>query len=157
MDQIIFPLISLGKGWWNRLIQQCQAMASGDWSICHGRSQQAPRRKQVWYEQQESSQIHCCKGISSLYMIWRQEFADGLGISFLETLAKNATNVEQAFLTMARQIKVLPQFLHAVVFRLTTFFQERMGTTTITPGAGQKAGVDIKKGQNIQQSSSGCC
>lgn len=35
-----------------------------------------------------------------------QEFADSLGIPFLETSAKNATNVEQAFLTMARQIKV---------------------------------------------------
>jgi Ras-related protein Rab-1A len=37
-----------------------------------------------------------------------KEFADGLGIPFLETSAKNATNVEQAFLTMARQIKVPP-------------------------------------------------
>lgn len=34
-----------------------------------------------------------------------KEFADGLNIPFLETSAKNATNVEQAFLTMARQIK----------------------------------------------------
>ncbi len=34
-----------------------------------------------------------------------QEFADQLAIPFLETSAKNATNVEQAFLTMAKQIK----------------------------------------------------
>jgi len=34
-----------------------------------------------------------------------KEFADGLGIPFLETSAKNATNVEQAFTTMASQIK----------------------------------------------------
>jgi len=34
-----------------------------------------------------------------------KEFADGLGIPFLETSAKNATNVEQAFMTMAREIK----------------------------------------------------
>lgn len=34
-----------------------------------------------------------------------QEFADQLNIPFLETSAKNATNVEQAFLTMAKQIK----------------------------------------------------
>ena len=33
------------------------------------------------------------------------EFATQLGIPFLETSAKNATNVEQAFLTMAKQIK----------------------------------------------------
>lgn len=34
-----------------------------------------------------------------------KELADSLGIPFLETSAKNATNVEQAFLTMAAQIK----------------------------------------------------
>lgn len=34
-----------------------------------------------------------------------KEFADQLTIPFLETSAKNATNVEQAFLTMAKQIK----------------------------------------------------
>jgi hypothetical protein len=34
-----------------------------------------------------------------------QEFAEQLGITFLETSAKNATNVEQAFLLMAKQIK----------------------------------------------------
>jgi Ras-related protein Rab-1A len=34
-----------------------------------------------------------------------KEFADSLDIPFLETSAKNATNVEQAFLTMAAEIK----------------------------------------------------
>jgi len=34
-----------------------------------------------------------------------KEFADNLGIEFLETSAKNADNVEQAFMTMAAQIK----------------------------------------------------
>jgi 50S ribosomal subunit-associated GTPase HflX len=34
-----------------------------------------------------------------------KEFADSLGIEFLETSAKNATNVEKAFMTMAAQIK----------------------------------------------------
>lgn len=33
-----------------------------------------------------------------------QAYADNLGISFLETSAKNSTNVEAAFLTMARQL-----------------------------------------------------
>ena len=32
-------------------------------------------------------------------------FADEIGIPFLETSAKNATNVEQAFMTMAGEIK----------------------------------------------------
>jgi len=35
-----------------------------------------------------------------------KEFADSLQIPFLETSAKNSTNVEEAFLTMARQIKM---------------------------------------------------
>ncbi|MEQ2166717.1 hypothetical protein GOODEAATRI_031114, partial [Goodea atripinnis] len=34
-----------------------------------------------------------------------KEFADNLGIPFLETSAKSATNVEQAFMTMAAEIK----------------------------------------------------
>jgi Ras-related protein Rab-1A len=34
-----------------------------------------------------------------------KEFADSLGIEFLETSAKTSQNVEQAFLTMASQIK----------------------------------------------------
>uniref|UniRef100_A0A8C8JTS7 Uncharacterized protein n=1 Tax=Oncorhynchus tshawytscha TaxID=74940 RepID=A0A8C8JTS7_ONCTS len=34
-----------------------------------------------------------------------EEFADSLGILFLETSAKSATNVEQAFMTMAAEIK----------------------------------------------------
>ena len=34
-----------------------------------------------------------------------QEYADQLGIPCLETSAKNATNVEQAFMTMAAEIK----------------------------------------------------
>uniref|UniRef100_A0A0K8RFM5 Putative gtpase rab1/ypt1 small g protein superfamily n=1 Tax=Ixodes ricinus TaxID=34613 RepID=A0A0K8RFM5_IXORI len=34
-----------------------------------------------------------------------KEFADHLNIPFLETSAKNATNVEQAFMTMAAEIK----------------------------------------------------
>lgn len=37
--------------------------------------------------------------------IFSQEFADQLQIPFLETSAKNATNVEQAFMTMATEIK----------------------------------------------------
>lgn len=34
-----------------------------------------------------------------------QDFADQLCIPFLETSAKNATNVEQAFIKMASEIK----------------------------------------------------
>lgn len=60
-----------------------------------------------------------------------------MGIPFLETSAKSSTNVEQAFLTMARQIK------------------ERMGGSGES-GTGDKASVNLR-GQNISQGSSGCC
>jgi hypothetical protein len=49
-----------------------------------------------------------------------QAFADEIGIPFLETSAKNATNVEQAFMTMAAEIKnrcvndALPYTSHAL-------------------------------------------
>lgn len=35
-----------------------------------------------------------------------KEFADSLGIEFVETSAKNSTNVEKAFMMMAQQIKM---------------------------------------------------
>ena len=60
-----------------------------------------------------------------------QEFADSLGIPFLETSAKSASNVEQAFLTMARQIK------------------ERMGTATVN----NKPTVQVGQGQGVQSGS----
>lgn len=34
-----------------------------------------------------------------------QEFADTMGIPYLETSAKTATNVEQAFMTMTAEMK----------------------------------------------------
>jgi Ras-related protein Rab-1A len=65
-----------------------------------------------------------------------KEFADSLGIEFLETSAKTSTNVEQAFLTMASQIKA------------------RMKTqpTAAQPG---KPGVSLRS-QAVKQNS-GCC
>ncbi|XP_065737397.1 ras-related protein Rab-1B isoform X2 [Phocoena phocoena] len=64
------------------------------------------------------------------------EFADSLGIPFLETSAKNATNVEQAFLTMAAEIK------------------RRMG-----PGAapgGERPNLKIDS-TPVKQAGGGCC
>ncbi|XP_022447104.1 ras-related protein Rab-1B isoform X2 [Neophocaena asiaeorientalis asiaeorientalis] len=65
-----------------------------------------------------------------------KEFADSLGIPFLETSAKNATNVEQAFLTMAAEIK------------------RRMG-----PGAapgGERPNLKIDS-TPVKQAGGGCC
>ncbi|XP_049267231.1 ras-related protein Rab-1A-like [Rhipicephalus sanguineus] len=67
-----------------------------------------------------------------------KEFADQLGIPFLETSAKNATNVEQAFMTMAAEIK------------------NRMGPPTTE--ANLRAGDGkINPGTPVQPRSSGCC
>ena len=67
-------------------------------------------------------------------MTWK-ELADHLGIPFLETSAKNATNVEQAFMTMAAEIK------------------NRMQTVPTTPGIAGGHKLDIKP----PQPKSGCC
>ncbi|KMT01694.1 hypothetical protein BVRB_9g211500 [Beta vulgaris subsp. vulgaris] len=63
-------------------------------------------------------------------------YADEIGIPFLETSAKDATNVEQAFLTMTEDIK------------------KRMATQ---PGAGGDKPSTVQiRGQPVNQSSS-CC
>lgn len=90
----------------------------------------------MWFDIQEGCQLPKCKGKKYSRQIWlllmhqffpvdincplllisnSKEFADSLGIPFLETSAKNATNVEQAFMTMASEIKarVGPQYSEA--------------------------------------------
>jgi Ras-related protein Rab-1A len=66
-----------------------------------------------------------------------QEYADQLGIPFLETSAKNATNVEQAFMTMAAEIK------------------NRVGPPS--SAADQASKVKIDQGRPIETTKSGCC
>eukprot|EP01114_Cavostelium_apophysatum_P021261 TRINITY_DN736_c0_g1_i1.p1 TRINITY_DN736_c0_g1~~TRINITY_DN736_c0_g1_i1.p1 ORF type:complete len:205 (+),score=47.51 TRINITY_DN736_c0_g1_i1:157-771(+) len=68
-----------------------------------------------------------------------KEFADKLGVPFLETSAKNATNVEQAFITMATDIK------------------NRMDATGGASAAQPKTQNHIKPGKQIQNQESGCC
>lgn len=68
-----------------------------------------------------------------------KEFADGLSIPLLETSAKDATNVEQAFLTMAKQIK------------------DRMGSS-MQQQQQNKSTVRVGQGAAVQpQQSGGCC
>ena len=66
-----------------------------------------------------------------------KEFADNLGIEFLETSAKNATNVEQAFMTMAAQIK------------------NRMANAPVAPG--NKPNVNVGRAAPVGGSKGGCC
>jgi len=65
-------------------------------------------------------------------------FADELTIPFLETSAKNATNVEQAFLTMAAQIKNKMQ-------------------SQPPPAARSKTNISEMKSKPINEKSGGCC
>lgn len=66
-----------------------------------------------------------------------KEYADQLGIPFLETSAKNATNVEQAFMTMAAEIK------------------NRMGPVTAT--SENKSSMNIHNSTPISPNRGGCC
>eukprot|EP00002_Diphylleia_rotans_P002540 TRINITY_DN1159_c0_g2_i3.p1 TRINITY_DN1159_c0_g2~~TRINITY_DN1159_c0_g2_i3.p1 ORF type:complete len:202 (+),score=50.10 TRINITY_DN1159_c0_g2_i3:77-682(+) len=65
-----------------------------------------------------------------------KEFADSMGIPFLETSAKNSTNVEQAFMTMAADIK------------------KRVASTTVKPTTNGNVGL-TGGAQPVKQSS--CC
>eukprot|EP00056_Hartaetosiga_gracilis_P019803 m.16057 g.16057 ORF g.16057 m.16057 type:complete len:204 (-) comp7947_c0_seq1:284-895(-) len=67
-----------------------------------------------------------------------KEFADSIGIPFLETSAKNATNVEQAFTTMAAEIK------------------QRTGPSAVDNSTKNKLVVDPTKSK-AQEKSGGCC
>lgn len=65
-----------------------------------------------------------------------KEFADSLGVPFLETSAKNATNVEQAFMTMAAEIK------------------KRMGPGAASGGERPNLKIDSTP---VKSASGGCC
>ena len=80
-----------------------------------------------------------------LWVTWRldrffksfnQEFGDQHGFPFLETSAKNSTNVEQAFMTMAAEIK------------------NRMGPM---PATSEKTSVNINSSTPVKPSGGGCC
>jgi len=66
-----------------------------------------------------------------------KEYADSLAIPFLETSAKNATNVEQAFMTMAAEIK------------------NRVGPPA--PADGAKNKVTINSTEVPPKAGGGCC
>ncbi|KAH8346717.1 hypothetical protein KR084_008528 [Drosophila pseudotakahashii] len=65
------------------------------------------------------------------------EYAAQLGIPFLETSAKSATNVEQAFMTMAAEIK------------------NRVGPPSSATDNASK--VKIDQGRPVENTKSGCC
>lgn len=64
------------------------------------------------------------------------DYANQLGIPFLETSAKNATNVEQAFMTMAAEIK------------------NRVGPPSSTAGATPSVNINSKP---VENNKTGCC
>lgn len=66
-----------------------------------------------------------------------KEFADSMGIPFIETSAKQSTNVQEAFLAMAAQIK------------------ERLGGSG--DGVRDKTGVNLGNGQKVNAGSANSC
>lgn len=67
-----------------------------------------------------------------------KEFADSMGIPFIETSAKQSTNVQEAFLAMAAQIK------------------ERLGGSG-DGGNRDKTGVSLGDGQKLNAGGSNSC
>jgi len=67
-----------------------------------------------------------------------KEYAEQLGIPFLETSAKNATNVEQAFMTMAAEI------------------MQRVGPPS-SQSQDAQARVKIDQGRPVDTGNKGCC
>ena len=67
-----------------------------------------------------------------------KELADSLNIEFLETSAKNSTNVEKAFMAMSANIK------------------QRLKSQPVAEGKG-KGGAKLTPGQSLNKGSSGCC
>jgi len=68
-----------------------------------------------------------------------KEFAEQLDMPFLETSAKNATNVEQAFLTMAAEIK------------------NRMGPSAQASNTAGGQTIGVGQTTPVGQNKSGCC
>lgn len=66
-----------------------------------------------------------------------KEFADSMGIQFIETSAKQATNVPEAFFAMASQIK------------------ERLGSSG--EALKDKGNLNIGSGQKLGSESNSCC
>jgi Ras-related protein Rab-1A len=64
-----------------------------------------------------------------------KEFADSLGIEFVETSAKNSTNVEKAFMAMSAQIK----------------------SKMKAQPANEKKNQKLSPGASVGQSKGGCC
>lgn len=62
-----------------------------------------------------------------------------MGIPFLEASAKNATNVEAAFLTMAKQIK------------------DKVGSSQLSASSAGTKKVSLAPGAKVQQPSGFCC
>ena len=80
----------------------------------------------------------CLCVCDSFHIFVPKEFADQLQIPFLETSAKNATNVEQAFMTMASEIK-------------------KTHGTDPTPGGTGTSSVKITHSQPVNKPGGGGC
>ena len=77
------------------------------------------------------------------YVIFNQDFADSLGLSFIETSAKSSSNVEKAFIHMTSQIK--ERYIVQSTLKYTT--------TNITNSSIYLNGQSITSQQNMK----GCC
>lgn len=77
-----------------------------------------------------------------------QKFADELGIPFLETSAKNASNVEEAFLTMAQEL---------IRIREAKAGATASGATGGKAGSGETVSVSGKNAEKKAAGAKNCC
>eukprot|EP00798_Chlamydomonas_sp_ICE-L_P029178 gene29178-32401_t len=88
----------------------------------------------------------------------KKALADEIGIPFLETSAKNSTNVEQAFMTMAAEIKNRWAAICSVAFMTTAAkIKNRMASQPTAARPGQGGTVIPGAGKPVDANKSSCC
>ena len=83
-----------------------------------------------------------------------KEFADSLGIEFVETSAKNSTNVETAFMTMAREIMQKYVFYSFLFFNIDILFITNRNASVQPGNKGAKPTVVPSAAKKDKK---GCC
>lgn len=85
-----------------------------------------------------------------------QEFADSLSIPFIETSAKNSTNVEEAFTLMAKTIK--DEYVFCPLFDVSPTNPTLSVDTQPEESSGASKTTSVTPGRNLsQENESGGC
>ena len=106
IDSYSFPAAQIVSQAWSSGFKKLTDMPRRGWINFLLATSQTLRVRRLWNIASLRYFTHTrLKADSQHINLLYQEFAETLNMPFLETSAKNATNVEQAFLLMAKQIK----------------------------------------------------